>query len=372
MKYRLRNLTLNERRLTELVFRSGKIARVDLAEAADMTVASVTRLVSGLMEFALFKEDALKDGGRGQPKKMLSLNRDRFCAVGVYLFAKRIEAVLVDFDGSVLSHVTKSILEMTAGDLVDLLQSTTKELIASPQTNGREFLGVGLGLPGNFGSVDSYVQAHASFRGMNGLAIKDAIQKVGEFPVFLENDGTASALGEYLFGNHDHDSLFLLHIGYGLGGGAVVNGRPFRGHQGNACLPGALYSYKGSRPTLPDLERYVEAQNLNPDKILFGADQLPAGDIRLARWLEKAAEELQLAVRIISGMFDPPLIVLGGALPAVYLQDLAHRLSKADIEGPSAGLNVAKVVATVQGDLNGPIGAASIPLFRSFFPGSIP
>ena len=104
-----RELSLNERRLVELVFRHEHMARIDLAAAADITPASVTRLVAGLMELSLFSETTLKEGARGQPKKLLKIRRQQFCSLGFYLFTDRIQAALIDFGGTVIAEDTRSL-----------------------------------------------------------------------------------------------------------------------------------------------------------------------------------------------------------------------------------------------------------------------
>ena len=111
-------------------------------------------------------------------------------------------------------------------------------------------------------------------------------------------------------------------------------------------------------------------KGINEEEALFGPNRLNADDPVLQPWLSRASTQLEDAVRIVTGMFDPPVIVLGGLLPHDYLKDIAKRLTASNVKGPSRGLSVATVIATSQGDLNGPIGAASIPFFRLFFPGS--
>ena len=368
----MRNLSLNERRLVELIYRAGRIARVELAAAADLTGASVTRLIATMLEEKVLEESVLKDGARGQPKRLLALRREGFCAAGFYLFASHIEAVLVDFGGGVLKRKSIPTIRVSARKLVEIVQDTTHEFLTSPSMGTKDFAGVGLALPGNFGSFESSVNAHESFLELDGSALRNVLEAETDWAIFLENDGTAVAIGEYLFGNHQARTLFLLHVGYGLGGGAVLNGRPYRGAKGNACLPGALFPYGEPRPTLTDLEQALK--DAGPEHLT----NLRAGSVAseqhevIDRWTQRATSQLEHAVRIVSGMFDPELIVLGGAMPTIILARMAVDLAARDIEGPSRGLVVPKIEATTLGDLNGPIGAASIPFFNRFFLGSTP
>lgn len=363
-------MSLNERRLVELVFRHERIARVDLAAAADITPASVTRLVAGLMELRLFSESTLKDGARGQPKKLLEIRRQQFCSLGFYLFTDKIQAALIDFGGKVIAQDSRSLGKGSAENVVEAMNVLTEELLPAVRGTGRVFLGVGLSLPGNFGSFGKSVEAHEAFLGLDGSAIQKALLNYGEWPVFLENDGTSAALGEYLFGGHDADTLFMLHIGAGFGGGAVLNGRPYRGHNGNACLPGALFPYGQPRPTLQDLEEYLKDLGLEPSSVFDSERSATALSPELAAWKNRAKEQIKLTVRLVSGLFDPTVIVMGGMLPSFISDIIAAEIAREGVEGPSRGLTAAPLYATGLGDLCGPVGAASVPIFRSFFPGS--
>ena len=58
-------------------------------------------------------------------------------------------------------------------------------------------------------------------------------------PVIIENDGTAAALAEALFGQgRDHPSFMMLTLGTGIGGGLVLGGTPHRGSHGFAAEVG--------------------------------------------------------------------------------------------------------------------------------------
>ena len=365
-----RELSLNERRLVELVFRHERIARVDLAAAADITPASVTRLVAGLMALGLFSESTLKDGARGQPKKLLEIRRQQFCSLGFYLFTDKIQAALIDFGGKVIAQDSRSLGKGSAENVVEAMNVLTEELLPAVRCTGRVFLGVGLSLPGNFGSFGKSVEAHEAFLGLDGSAIQKALLNYGEWPVFLENDGTSAALGEYLFGGHDADTLFMLHIGAGFGGGAVLNGRPYRGHNGNACLPGALFPYGQPRPTLQDLEEFLKDLGLEPSSVFDAERNAAVLSPELEAWKNRAKEQIKMAVRLVSGLFDPTAIVMGGMLPSFLSDIIAAEIAREGVEGPSRGLTAAPLYSTGLGDLCGPVGAASVPFFRSFFPGS--
>ena len=366
----LRSLSMNERKLVELVFRQGRIARIDLSAATGMTAASVTRLIAGLKEMGLFAQKTeQKVGARGQPKRLLSLRANKLISCGIYIYLDKIVAVLVNLDGKVLATKEEVLKSPDAAELAGITRKLTEYLLQKANVKGSHFLGIGLSIPGNFGSYSNLVRAHEMFPELDGSSFYEAARRNCPWPVFLENDGTASAVGEYLFGGHKSaDPLFLVHIGYGLGGGAVLNGRPFQGANGNACLPGALFPYDSPRPTLQDLQTSLASNGIDLGNVAVD-DELLANPI-LTEWVSRAANQLGYAVRVITGMFDPKVIVLGGPMPQKIIDRIASELNSGDIGGPSRGLVTAPVVATGLGDLVGPIGAASIPFFSTLFPGS--
>ncbi|MCU4754283.1 ROK family protein [Halobacteria archaeon AArc-curdl1] len=67
------------------------------------------------------------------------------------------------------------------------------------------------------------------------IDLRTPIESRFDLPVYLENDCTASALGEWYFGRReDHDSLIHLTFGTGIGGGVVDRGHPLRGESAQA------------------------------------------------------------------------------------------------------------------------------------------
>ena len=87
------------------------------------------------------------------------------------------------------------------------------------------------------------------------------------------------------------------------------------------------------------------------------------------QWIERAAVQLRHALRVTTGFFDPSTIIIGGRLPSDLNKRLVKRAIKTPLEGPSRGLTVAPVRASTLGPKAGAVGAACIPLFRTFFTG---
>lgn len=62
-----------------------------------------------------------------------------------------------------------------------------------------------------------------------------------EIPVYAENDATVAAVAEYKFGSmKNHDVALMLTLGTGVGGGIIINGKPFTGANNMASEVGHI------------------------------------------------------------------------------------------------------------------------------------
>ncbi|WP_299727096.1 ROK family transcriptional regulator [uncultured Tateyamaria sp.] len=368
----MKPLSLNERRLVELVVANPGLARVDLAKRSGMTGASITRLVAGLLELGVFSEKTDHKGESGQPKKILSVNAQRFFAAGVTFSLSEMDVAIIDFSGAIRDSKTVNILGLSTEQIAEKTQEEIAAMRRTIQIDDDCFMGTGCSAPGNFGPAGTTIRAHQLFQDFDDPKKVAAFGARIDGAFFLENDGSAAALGEHVFGRQPDDgaSLFLVHIGYGLGGGAVVDGKLFRGETGNACLPGVLFPYGAPRPTAQDLMSHLEASDANISDINEISHKFDDLQDVIQPWVTRAAEQLRHVVRVTTGFFDPSIIIIGGRLPMAINAALVAEINATPLEGPSRGLTAAHVRSSTLGPKAGAVGAACIPLFQSFFGGS--
>jgi len=367
------DLSRNERRLVELIFVGKKIARVDLAERSGMTGASVTRLIGRLIEIGLLIEVVERTGAQGQPRRLLSLRADRYLSAGITFSVSRMEVAIVDLAGKILTSLSVDIETSTALSVAGAAQAAIAVMLADLGMPKDRLLGVGCSVPGNFGTMSNILKAHSFFPAFDDGEADQAFKATFEAPYYIENDGTAAALGEYVFGGRipQPDPMFFIHIGHGVGGGAVIDGRPYRGVNGNACLPGVLYPYDQPRPSGQDLFATLNGAGFAIHDFV-DLERLPdSAEVALGAWVERAGKQLSETVRVATAMFDPALIVLGGRLPELVTDKLVGAISSQPILGPSRGLEVAAVEASRLGPRAGAIGAACIPFFASLFSAAV-
>ncbi|HEY8583273.1 MAG TPA: ROK family protein, partial [Capillimicrobium sp.] len=161
-----------------------------------------------------------------------------------------------------------------------------------------------------------------------------------------------------------HRTVACITLGTGVGGGAVIDGRPITGRDGRAGEVGHLIVEPGGERCrcggLGCLEAYAggrslaEAAGLPSPKDVFDAAR--AGDDRARALVDRAAHALAIAIANIALLLDPDVVVIGGGVGAA-LDDLRPGLT-ATLARQTTVLPSVTIVPASLGEHAGAIGAA--------------
>jgi glucokinase len=129
---------------------------------------------------------------------------------------------------------------------------------------------VGVGAPGVIRMDRGIVVKSPNFPDWNNLPLKDELEGALQVPVVIENDANAAALGEQWRGaGKGINSMILLTLGTGVGGGIVLNNQIWQGADGMA---GEI----GHMTLIPDGRHAAAAYRLSEC-------MLPPGTVRIMR-----------------------------------------------------------------------------------------
>lgn len=155
-------------------------------------------------------------------------------AIGVDLGGTKIAAGVVDEAGRLLA---RDELPSDIDDAESVCQQVG-ELVRRLGPEGVDGLGIGAA-----GIVD-YHTGHYLYgpnTGLRDVALAERIAEVVRLPVLLDNDANCAAWAEHRFGVGRGTRHFLcVTLGTGIGGGIVIDGRPFRGAHGGAAEIGHM------------------------------------------------------------------------------------------------------------------------------------
>ena len=159
--------------------------------------------------------------------------------VGVDLGGTKIYTALVDLEGNIIKEKTVETLahegeQAVVGRIVDtinyVIDGTDKNLIKS----------IGIGSPGPLDVKNGIIIENSNLPFKN-FAIVKTIKETYDLPTYLDNDANVATLGEFMFGaGKGTENMVFITASTGIGGGAVLNGKLFRGSTGNALEVGHM------------------------------------------------------------------------------------------------------------------------------------
>lgn len=157
--------------------------------------------------------------------------------VGVDLGGTKIYTALVDLDGNIIKEKTVETLANEGEKAVlDRILSTVRFVIDGIDKN--LIKSIGIGSPGPLDVKKGIIIRSANLPFKNFELVK-SIKEEFNLPTHLDNDANVATLGEFMFGaGKGTENMVFITASTGIGGGAVLNGRLFRGSTGNALEVG--------------------------------------------------------------------------------------------------------------------------------------
>lgn len=228
-----------------------------------------------------------------------------------------------DFSRICRSHPAPLALEKIVAALADAIGQAR---LKHPETAS-----AGIGFPGFIEPASGIVSLSPNLPGLRDADIAGPLARQLGIPVRIENDALSAAWGEYLLANPQPDNLVYLGLGTGVGGGLILNRKPWPGQHGVSMEIGHLIVQPGGRPcgcgNRGCLEQYASAsgvaisyresgkQELDAESIAKLAEQ---GDPHAAQAFRLAAEMLAMALAHILKTVDVGNVVIGGGLSAAW------------------------------------------------------
>jgi glucokinase len=246
-----------------------------------------------------------------------------------------------------------------------------------------EITAVGIGCGGPLDAAEGILLAPPHLPGFRDVPVAALAENAFERPALLENDGTAAAAAEHRFGaGAGVRNMVYLTISTGVGGGAVIDGRLYRGAAGNGGefghvtvdWRGRVCRGCGRRGCL---EAYVSGtsiserafEDMDPASSLVALGTPTAADVVAAAadgdayarsvW-DETIEALACGLTSIVNLFEPELVVLGGGVTRAgnLLIEPVRETVRGQAMAP-AGRTV-DIVPAALGDRVGVVGAAAI------------
>jgi glucokinase len=238
----------------------------------------------------------------------------------------KIAAGVIDDHGEVLSHATRP----TPLDDPELAWQSVVDA-AEEALDGRQVDGIGVACAGPVDSAEGTVSPINVPCWKNFPLAAKLRAKFPDIPVELAGDGVCMALGEHWIGA-GRGSVFLvgLVVSTGVGGGLVLNGRPYRGRTGNAGHIGHVVVEPDGQPCScggrgcvetvaggPHLVRWARQRGWrapdNADAAHLAASAMTGDEVALSAF-HRAGRAVGIAIAATAALCDLDLAVIGGGV----------------------------------------------------------
>lgn len=256
--------------------------------------------------------------------------------VGVDLGGTKIYTALVDLEGNIIKEKAVETLAFEGenavmGRIIDtinyVIDGSEKNLIKS----------IGIGSPGPLDVKNGVIIENSNLPFKNFEIVK-TIRETYDLPTYLDNDANVATLGEFMFGaGKGTENMVFITASTGIGGGAVINGKLFRGTTGNALEIGhTIVANEGPRCGCGNIgcaealgsgtaigKRAKEAVDTNVETSLKNYENVTSKEVfkeaangdRVAKnILETSLNYLGIAVANTITNFDPEKVVIGGGV----------------------------------------------------------
>ncbi|HXW77865.1 MAG TPA: ROK family transcriptional regulator, partial [Acidimicrobiales bacterium] len=231
-----RNLVLN-------VLRTGAASRADVVRTTGLSPATVSLIVSELIESGLVNEVGEGKSSGGRPPLVLRLDDERNYVVGVKLMRRAISVAVTDLRAEVLYSELVGLepTEVKPGAVLEALSGAVESVTSKAGLALDQVVGIGVGLAGLV-EADSGVCRYSPSFGWADVPVAGPISASLGRPVLVDNDVNTLTVAEQWFGRgHGVDNFIVVTVGEGVGAGIVVDGRLYRGASGAAGEIGHLH-----------------------------------------------------------------------------------------------------------------------------------
>ncbi|MGN6419741.1 MAG: ROK family protein [Pseudobacter sp.] len=333
-----RNSSVKKEIISILSF-SGNKTISELSKLLLLSVPKITNLINELIAHGIVSDFGKSGAASGRKPSIYGLVADSGFFLGVDVKQNHVNIGLVDLSKKLIA-VSENIpykLSNEKGSL-DELCAIIRSFIVSAPVSDEKILAMGLNLSGriNYSTGYSY-----SFFHFSEVPLSVYMEQTIGIKTFIENDSRAMAFGEFIAGTVKHEkNVLFLNLDYGIGMGIIINGQLYYGKSGFAGELGHIPFFDneiicqcGKKGCLETEASGRALTQLFGEKIENGyassiTREVPVKDIKLFHIIQavkgddvlaidlvaEIGEKLGKGIAMLINLYNPELIVLGGAL----------------------------------------------------------
>ena len=312
----------------------GRLSRAELTAQLELKRSTIAALVGDLVAHGLAREVGARAarGGAGRPSHVVEPAAERVCVLAADLGAGHLTVARVGLGGRVLDR--RSGRRSLGGGVEDVTEEVAELCAGMHRAAGPDvrILGIGAAVPGVVRQSDGLIRSAPNL-GWIEVPFGRLLGEATGMRVDVGNDADAGVLAEHMRGAAvGYGDVIYLSGEIGVGGGVLVDGRPLSG----------LGGYAGEVGHLPLGDRSVRCRcgsygcwetAVGENALLVAAGRPPGGGLESVRDVVRSARSgdpvavaalhqiahwLGIGAGALVNVFNPAIIVFGGALAEVF------------------------------------------------------
>jgi glucokinase len=308
---------------------------------------------------------------------------------GIDLGGTKIQTAIVDAGGKVLGEARRP--TPTSGgpeDVAAEMEAALRDAAAEAGVDTASLQGIGVGSPGDADEKTGIVSAARNLPGWEGsFALAETLERTLGTKVRVGNDVQVATEAEFHLGaGREFQSLIGVFWGTGVGGGLVLDGKPWLGRgaageighvvvkRGGAKCPcgrrGCMEAYAGRAAMEAEARhRHKAGTETELFKLMHKHERsrltsgiweraINHGDQLAQSLIDRAIEALGTGIASAVNLLDPQAVILGGGLGIRFGDRYMDALSKEMAKHLFVDERPPVVRVASLGDLGGAIGAS--------------
>lgn len=258
--------------------------------------------------------------------------------IGVDLGGTKISTALCDLEGNIKAQFMLP-TQASAGEVVVLenIFTSIKTVLKDSSVDVNDVKAIGVGSPGPLDAKEGIIVTTPNLPFKN-YKLTEKIENEFGVKTYLDNDANVAAIGEFILGaGKGTINMVYITVSTGIGGGAILDGKIYRGRTSNALeighmtvMPEGPICGCGNAGCLEALSSGTAIARRAKEVLLSNAvtslrnydevtsyevfKEYEAGDKIAVEIIERAMNYLGIGMANIITSFDPEMIVIGGGV----------------------------------------------------------
>ncbi len=313
----------------------------DIAKNCNVSLPTATKFVDELISDELVADFGKQHYEGGRKPSLFGLHSEAAYFVGIHIKSHSLAIGIMAFDGELVYYQQNISFKLNDNqESLDNLCTIINNVLIDSKIKTSKIKAYCLSIPGR---VDTSKGISYNYFYNPAISLQDYLEKRFNTKVFIDNDSRVMCYGEYIKGEdvNNYNEVLFINISWGVGMGMIINGSPYYGANGLAgefghvtffeneifcrCGKKGCIETEASGSAMHRLllakhnagARSILSPKIEDGETITTKDLVQAandGDMLMIEIIEEIGSKLGKGVAGLINIFNPQLVILGGAV----------------------------------------------------------